>query len=710
MIKKYSKIVAIFFLAFFFKISPSFAREMTKEELAEYIHATHPTASTVYIEGEYAFTDGHEITREDTMLAALSIKLEAGDGETNNDPIWKKMIIYRYAFELDEDFESKVETFSWEANLTGDKEVEPPTTFNIKYVDYEYVPELSNADVKPADSDALNEIKTDLGIDFANTGVEAKADTANSRNTILTGIVSPNRVIGESIFPSEDLTGYYYAFTIDGLNEKSTVTVEGVKTKTFNKDDFTNGTRLTVLMALHPELGKEGRNIKITVDADGEETVYGDTVYNIDYSEVEFYEHATTELLTEESELYALEGVKNFLSTIKYDFTKAEGLTLKNGKLTGKILYDGEVGKEFSSLPKDITGYYFTYVLTVEGEVTDDTVITIPGNDGTKVVKKASFDDAHSIVITTAINPLKVNKVIEITVDLDGDGKANTYTIDYSGVEFDTAVGVSNEENLKAALSDETIENIVLNDDVTSDVLVINHDMKLDLNGKVLTAQVKIADGANVEICNGKITSDSATVIAGTKGSDNSKMIVLLENVELVSAKKQGVFQYGGKVEFISGKVTAQESALVVVEGGTLIVTDGTFNATDNSVIATNGSNGLGNNTIVINGGTYNGTITSAGYIANGIYVANNDELVVNGGTFNITNGTGILVRSGKATVSDKVVINVTKNDDLEAGWIGDSKIEVPNGKAIVVDKKANYPGGEPSVENNSTYEVTTIE
>jgi len=156
------------------------------------------------------------------------------------------------------------------------------------------------------------------------------------------------------------------------------------------------------------------------------------------------------------------------------------------------------------------------------------------------------------------------------------------------------------------------------------------------------------------------------------------------------------------------GNVIAQEMCAMAFSGSTLIINGGTFTAYDNAVIGTNGSSGQGGNTITINGGTFNGGIQSAGYVACGIYVANDDTVTVNGGTFNITNGVGILARSGNTTVNDGVVFNVEGDGTL--GKVGDSKITVPAGEDLVLDLKAAYPGGTPTLTNNTSYDVYTIE
>ncbi|MBO7508074.1 MAG: hypothetical protein J6T39_00325, partial [Clostridia bacterium] len=157
-----------------------------------------------------------------------------------------------------------------------------------------------------------------------------------------------------------------------------------------------------------------------------------------------------------------------------------------------------------------------------------------------------------------------------------------------------------------------------------------------------------------------------------------------------------------------NGNVIAQEACVMAFDGSEVVINGGTYTAIDNFVFGTNGTAGRGNNIITINEGTFNGGIVSAGYIACGVYVANNDIVYINGGTFNITNGVGILARSGNTTVGEDVVINATGNGAF--GKVGDAKVTIPTGEKIVLDKSANYPGGVPTLTNNSSYTVYTKE
>ena len=244
---------------------------------------------------------------------------------------------------------------------------------------------------------------------------------------------------------------------------------------------------------------------------------------------------------------------------------------------------------------------------------------------------------------------------------------------------------VSTADQFKAAV---TVDNayVLLASDITltdEEKIVITKNVVVDLGGHTVTGKYVITasgESARAVVKNGKIVS-SVEALTSTRKAE-----LVVENLD----------------------VTAQECCLGADRSATLIVNGGTYTSKDNFVVMTNGTEGLGGNTIVINGGTFNGNIQTKGYIAGGIYVANNDEVTVNGGTFNITNGVGIVARSGKTIVSANVQINLTSGDRTE-GWVGDKKLNLPTGKELILDLASNYPGGTPTLENNSNYSVYTL-
>lgn len=146
----------------------------------------------------------------------------------------------------------------------------------------------------------------------------------------------------------------------------------------------------------------------------------------------------------------------------------------------------------------------------------------------------------------------------------------------------------------------------------------------------------------------------------------------------------------GAKLTVNNANMQSQEcNILAGTKNAEVEINGGTFETVDNAVIMGNGNAGNEGNHIIVNGGTFNGHITSDGYIACGIYVPNNDIVEVNGGTFNIEGGCGICARAGQVTVGKDAVINTTGN---AIGKVGDSRVTVPC-SAVVFDAEAAYPG-----------------
>ena len=259
--------------------------------------------------------------------------------------------------------------------------------------------------------------------------------------------------------------------------------------------------------------------------------------------------------------------------------------------------------------------------------------------------------------------------------------------------------------------------------------IVFSKSFTLDLNGYDLTFAgwgIEITNGATLTLDgNGTISasksalyvSNGATLVVngGTYSGTTSGYLVTITDAGSTAIVNGGTFtsqKYGftvtegASLTVNNATVSAVENCFVAFTGSTLVIKDGAFTSADNAVVSTNGTAGKGNNVITINGGTFNGGITSSGYVACGIYVANNDTVVVNGGTFNITDGVGIVARSGSVTIGADVVINLL-GDNLISGKVGDaSKPPVASGDAIVWDFVAAYPGGDPTLINNTAYDV----
>ena len=183
---------------------------------------------------------------------------------------------------------------------------------------------------------------------------------------------------------------------------------------------------------------------------------------------------------------------------------------------------------------------------------------------------------------------------------------------------------------------------------------------------------MKVENGGELTVENGMYSSSAADVIrVGTNGT----------------------------VTVNGGELTGREGAVTCRDGGsTIVVNRGTLVGTDNFAIATNGSGGMGNNVIEINGGRLEGNIVSAGYEAVGVHVANDDIFVMNGGEIIAYGGTGLCMRAGDVTINGGKITatNVDKNGNVVAdGKIGDCPIVMEGCSAVIYHESANYPGKE---------------
>jgi len=276
--------------------------------------------------------------------------------------------------------------------------------------------------------------------------------------------------------------------------------------------------------------------------------------------------------------------------------------------------------------------------------------------EGTHVVLEEEAEIVVEKIVVTENNFTEVATSPTATITIDN----NTET----EVEVEWNVLISTYAELAAAQG-----NVVLGADIDAgdNDIVYSNDVTIDLNGHNITF-----NGWGFEVRNG------------------------------------ATLTFNG-----NGNVTAAEAALYAQYAGNLVINGGTYTSTNNFVIGTHGSEGRGNNTITINAGIFNGSMSAEGvadgYIACGIYVANSDTVTINGGTFNVTNGVGIVARSGSTTVGADVVINNLGTNEI-SGKVGDaSKPTIASGYAIVWDFVAGYPGGAPTLVNNSANALYTI-
>lgn len=228
---------------------------------------------------------------------------------------------------------------------------------------------------------------------------------------------------------------------------------------------------------------------------------------------------------------------------------------------------------------------------------------------------------------------------------------------------------ISDVAGLSAMLAnDEPVVTVKLNDDIAfADDVVVATDKKviLDLAGNKMT----IPSGKELKV-NGELVIDGDGEI---------------------EAARWGVNAYGAdaKVTLNSGKLVAAESPMSIQGGASFVMNGGELEGLDNCPLMGQGTAGNGGTEMIMNGGKLIAHITSAGYIACGVYMPNDGKFVMNGGEI-ISDGAGVVMRAGEVELNGgSIVANGTTG---VAGKVGDSRVVV-GPYAVVYDEKANYPG-----------------
>ena len=284
-------------------------------------------------------------------------------------------------------------------------------------------------------------------------------------------------------------------------------------------------------------------------------------------------------------------------------------------------------------------------------------------------------------------------------------------TIDGNSSAYKTVQEAINNAKSEVVLSKNTTENIEI---------PAGKSIVLNLGGQTLTGKVTVHGNLTVKDTsyeNPPIVHESEdywVLYSGGEIKNNGTAVQVeggtftLESGTIRSMGYLGVSAVGNTntgadreavnsvINIKGGYVVAPEyAASAQGKGATINVSGGVLEATDNAVIGGNGTvsstEDLGGTFVNVTGGTLIGHIKSNGYIACGIYQPQAGELNVSGGTIYAGGGCGIMARAGNVSVYGDVNIITT---GTATGWVGDNK-NVLSSSAIVLDKKASYPGAD---------------
>ena len=340
--------------------------------------------------------------------------------------------------------------------------------------------------------------------------------------------------------------------------------------------------------------------------------------------------------------------------------------------------------------------YYDDLDEAVADAIANDTVVDLliqPAAAVTLGVGQTLKVKAYSYTLEVNLASGLTNPPYSISSAINIDTTITTYTVNVAFAKIGNTTYPTLAAAIEAATSGDTVTLLA---DVTLDAslaIPAGKSLTLNLNGYTLTGP----SGTNYAIANsGNITLTGGTITGyGVARNVASDATITITDGTYTATGANGFINVtdavGCAVTINGGTFTAQEAVVATgrSKNSSITVNGGTLTSIDNAVLMDNGSSGYTGNTITVTGGTLNGGITTAGYVACGIYCANDTTVNVTGGTFNITGGCGILARAGKVSVSGTTVINTT---GTATGKVGDSRVVVPCAP-IVYDSAANYPG-----------------
>ncbi len=212
-------------------------------------------------------------------------------------------------------------------------------------------------------------------------------------------------------------------------------------------------------------------------------------------------------------------------------------------------------------------------------------------------------------------------------------------------------------------------------------------EVEIILNGNIaLSEDILVAADKKVVL---DLDGNKMTIPSGKELKVNGELVI--DGDGEIEAAKWGVNAYGAdaKVTLNSGKLVATESPMSIQGGASFEMNGGELEGIDNCPLMGQGTAGNGGTEMIMNGGKLIAHITSAGYIACGVYMPNNGKFIMNGGEI-ISDGAGVVMRAGEVELNGGSI--VANGESGVKGKVGDSRVVV-GPYAVVYDELAKYPG-----------------
>ena len=230
--------------------------------------------------------------------------------------------------------------------------------------------------------------------------------------------------------------------------------------------------------------------------------------------------------------------------------------------------------------------------------------------------------------------------------------------------------------------------------------------LKASGNGGIDATRIAIDNFGDLTVESGTYTSTKSGGYATVWSEEGCNTVINGGTFTNTSAEGYGVYIFKNSNTTINGGTFTAGGWVICgwsqTSNATVTITKGTFTSTGNAVFSGNGTAGANGNTWTIKGGTFNANATiedTDGYLACAIYAPNDDTWTISGGTFNVKNGVAVCQRAGTVEIKGGT-FNVT--GDGTKGKVGDSRVVIPSGSAVVYDSESNYPA-------QSSEDATTI-
>lgn len=398
-----------------------------------------------------------------------------------------------------------------------------------------------------------------------------------------------------------------------------------------------------------------------------------------------------------------LAGLENYVLPAASDASLGgikigDGLSIdENGVV--KTVYNPEMPVEWDDiqdLPTTLEGYGITDAATLAQLEEVRTEVSKAYHFKGSVNTRADLDNIQDPHEGDVYNVKEDGKNYAWAIENDvgfWDDIGGTFEIEsISNYELDIITGSASSEAALKTLIEEG-GDVELGGDITlTETLSVTEDTELNLNNFTLSGNVNgyalVANGAKLTL-----TGGTATMNKRIAQAENGGEVVIKDGTYNSGDVAFSAVGEGSKITFDGGSLVAVEGGIGAFDKGEIVINGGKIKGTDNFPVFTNGTAGRGGNIITINGGEFEGNITSNGYESCCVYVANNDTLVINGGKFISNDGCGILMRAGNVTINDCEIIAGKKDTDSHSpGWVGDNK-EKMSASAVIYHEKANYPG-----------------